>query len=243
MESTTFKLMYDLEEKHWWFKGRRSLVKKLIKNYINNATNLYILDAGCGTGLLDKELKKENQNYHVKGIDGSSDAVGFSLEHGNDAVLGSLDSCPFPDHFFDVILLLDVIEHVPDDKQVLAEMDRLLKPNGIIIIFVPAFKLWWSRQDVFLGHYRRYTVLSLKSLFPINHWSTLASGYFNFILALPTLFVRKLSDLLHLPLRDEISKASCFNFILEKIFSWEIGLLPGFRYPFGVSSFIVVRKK
>lgn len=240
MQSTTFELMYQLEERHWWFSGRRSLVKRLLKWYIPDSTNLSILDAGCGTGLLDEELRREN--YKVIGIDSSPEAVHFSRKHGNDAVESSLESCPLPAQFFDIILLLDVIEHVPNENVVLKEADRLLKLGGIIIIFVPAFKLWWSRQDEFLGHYRRYTIKDLETLFEMKRWSVLNSGYFNFVLSLPILLVRKLSDFLELPTKDEISQASRLNFIFSKIFCLELKLVPWLKFPFGVSAYCVVKK-
>jgi len=242
MQPVTFETMYQLEEKHWWFSGRRFLVKKLLKKYFANNKKISILDAGCGTGLLDEELKKENFNYQIVGVDSSTEAVNFSRKRGNEIFLSSLEDCPFSAQTFDVILLLDVIEHVPDEKVILTEMERLLKPNGLIIVFVPALRWWWSQQDVFLGHYRRYTVSSLNNLFVNKNWSVLSSGYFNFFLSLPILIVRKLTSIFHWTQKDEITRASSINSILSRLFKIELKLLSFIKFPFGVSAYSVIKK-
>ena len=242
MLTTTFELMYKIEEKHWWFSGRRFLVQKLLKNYFINTQEVHILDAGCGTGLLDHELKEKGIGARVVGFDSSPDAVRFSQQRGNETIEGSLEKLPFMDNLFDAVLLLDVIEHVFDERIILAEMHRVLKKNGLLIIFAPAFRLWWSRQDELLGHYRRYRISDLRKLFDSGEWSVLDAGYFNFCLALPILIARKVCDMLGFQAKDEITRASAINPILKGFFKLELRLLQWVNFPFGVSVFMIIKK-
>ena len=109
------------EKELWWFRGRRDLIKKL---KLPKSAN--ILEVGCGSGL---NLKALRQEYKI-GLDISEAAVSKAKEYGVNAVVGDLNKdLPFEKESFDVILALDVIEHLKSDKASIVNLVKLLKPN------------------------------------------------------------------------------------------------------------------
>jgi ubiquinone/menaquinone biosynthesis C-methylase UbiE len=80
---------------------------------------------------------------HVTGVDMSDDAIRFCAEKG----LGHVEKLPFDNVSFDVVLATDIIEHVDDDNRALAEIARVLRPGGKVLITVPAFQALWGLQD------------------------------------------------------------------------------------------------
>jgi 2-polyprenyl-3-methyl-5-hydroxy-6-metoxy-1,4-benzoquinol methylase len=82
---------------------------------------------------------------------------------------------------FDTVFALNVVEHIADDQQALANCKKLLKKNGNIIILVPAFQSLFNQFDEALGHFRRYTAKTLLPVFKSNEYSIIHQQYFNFI--------------------------------------------------------------
>ncbi len=241
MQKRIFKLMLEVEKNHWWFKGRRFLIKKLLKKYFTDLSEISVLDAGCGTGYLDFELKNNLGVKQVVSLDVSETAVELAKSNGLNTVLSSLEKIPFPNSSFESILLLDVLEHTPNETKVLNEIERVLKNNGLLFIFVPALNFFWSEQDQKLGHYRRYNSKNFDKLFN-NNWQILEKGYFNFFLSLPILFFRKLSSLFKFNKHDELEADKKFNRIFSTIFKLELKLLSLIKFPWGVSLYLVVKK-
>lgn len=155
MISSHYKSIYDIELKHWWYRVRRKFVHDLINKYFKNQ-RISVIDAGCGPGALLAEL---NIYGDVYGVDFSQEAVDFCKSRGIVNVQKSgIESMPFESNSADLVLALDVLEHIPDDKKGLNEIYRVLKPKGMVIIFVPAFMFLWGITDVSSQHYRRYTL-------------------------------------------------------------------------------------
>ena len=150
---------------------------------------------------------------------------------------------PFIDKQFDVVVILDVLEHVSDDSCAVTEIRRVLKQNGLVICFVPAFSFLWSPQDELLGHFRRYTKTTLADLFE-EGWECKKISYFNFLLS-PFIFLIRLVKKLKKKSRwkDEVDSFPLCNKIFYWIFSSEIFFLKKFNFPFGISLLAVYRKK
>src|SRR5262249_42972179 len=132
--------------------------------YASPANSREILDAGCGTGALLEALRADPANRAV-GLDFSEAALQFCRERGYDRLVrGDLTVLPFPDARFDVITALDVIEHLDDDAGAAREIARVLKPGGILVASVPAYRFLWSGHDIALHHRRRYQMSEMTGL-------------------------------------------------------------------------------
>lgn len=242
MKSVVYKDMYEHEMTHWWYRVRRNLVKNLITTYSQNKKDNQILDIGCGTGALMKEIASGGT---VTGVDFSADAVHFCKQRGlENVVQGSVTSLPFLNDTFDIVLALDILEHVEDDGQAVQEISRVLKPGGVAIIFVPAFMVLWGSTDEVSEHKRRYRKKQLLEVLKPSFFKIERISYFNFLLFTPILLLRALARLLRITFVDEYKPGTGFlNKILYTIFIFEIRVLRYVSFPFGVSIMALCRKK
>ncbi len=148
------------EDHYWWFVSRRLLALKLVKTY--GPSDPTILDVGSGTGAVMAELAPLGPVY---GVDFSSLALEFSRERGlMGLVHGDAQALPFASGSFDVVVSLDTIEHLPDDRAAVAEIFRVLRPGGVFVMNVPAFAWLWGPHDIALMHFRRYRVPEVATL-------------------------------------------------------------------------------
>lgn len=190
MEKYLYGDLYELEEKHWWHIAKRALCKKLIKNYFRRGK---ILDVGCGTG---KNVEYFSDLGPVWGIDNSNEALSFCVNyrHLKNIKKGDAAKSGFKNNYFDLVYMLDVLEHT-DDRKSLGEMHRILKKNGLLLITVPAYHWMWSKWDDQLHHKRRYTSKNLYTTLNNNGFKVLKISYFNSFLVLPVYLVRKIKTL------------------------------------------------
>jgi ubiquinone/menaquinone biosynthesis C-methylase UbiE len=159
MRAQELEEMYNLEESYWWFVGRRRLVADLIRRYAGPWPR--ILDVGCGSG---GTLVAVQELGEVVGCDLSEDALGLCRRRDLGGLVASrAEALSFTAESFDVVLACDVLEHVEHDAQGLAEIRRVLRPGGILILTVPAYPWLWSSHDEILGHFRRYTRRALAA--------------------------------------------------------------------------------
>jgi 2-polyprenyl-3-methyl-5-hydroxy-6-metoxy-1,4-benzoquinol methylase len=154
------KLVVDFfteEKKHWWHIAKRALVRQFI-----NGSNLNILVAGVGGGMICEELKLAGHN--VVGIDISPVSCEYVKRALEITVInGDLEKpLPFPKESFDCIIIADVLEHLHHDKELLTEAFRCLKCKGMVIITAPAYPHMWSIWDERLHHKRRYSLSAIK---------------------------------------------------------------------------------
>src|SRR6266404_3776170 len=125
-----YPILYEVEETHWWYVGRRRLLESFVADIraTLNKSKLRILDVGCGTGANLMMLARYGES---QGVDISEQAVGFCHQRGLEGVRhGAAESLPYDDNSFDLITALDVLEHLDDDRAGLAEIRRVLLPNG-----------------------------------------------------------------------------------------------------------------
>ena len=147
----------------WLLVGNSIIVKRVIqKVYKEYSRGKKILDIGCGTGNFSLFL---NSLGKVFGVDRSYEALLHCRKKGIKQILqADAPSLPFKNDCFDTIILLDVIEHIDDDKALVSETHRLLKNGGHVFIMVPAFNVLWGSHDVRFYHKRRYTKTSISRL-------------------------------------------------------------------------------
>lgn len=237
-----------IEYSHWWWEGRRFLIKWLLgkKKYRK------ILDVGCGTGETLSYLETIYPRVEVYGVDSSIKAIVFSKSRGHKNVIkANALHLPFKNDFFDAVLLLDVLEHIKDDQTVVNEVKRVLKKSGRMIITSPGLNFIWSNHDINQGHYRRYTQREIRKLAFNAELNTSFVGYFNFFLGFPIMIIRLLSKIrmfkafadYNNSVNYDIANIGLLNSILKFIFIKEIQMLKFIRYPFGISISAVFIKK
>lgn len=241
MKQIHYESMYRVELNHWWYRVRRKFVHDLINKHVKKESQINILDVGCGGGALMKELEIYG---HVDGVDFSQTAVDFCKSRGIKSVsISGIESLPFDSNNFDLVLALDVLEHIPNDKMGVNEVLRVLKPGGVFIAFVPAFMSLWGVTDERSEHYRRYRLGQLTSLFS-SDFTILKRTYFNTFLFVLIALTRILSKIFKINIQDENSMGGSFlNKIFYYIFNAERFFLNLLSFPFGISCCVVVRKK
>ena len=122
---------FELEKNFWWFKGKKDLIKR-----IKISPKAKILEVGCGSGQNLLLWKEQNPT----GLDISLEAIEKAKDEGLTVLQGDVNTkLPFANESFDIIFALDIIEHVEDDAAAIKRLVDLLKPNGKLIINVPAF--------------------------------------------------------------------------------------------------------
>lgn len=156
MQSDQFQLHAEIEERHWWFRGRRRIVRRLLAEIAPPGTGRRIVDVGCGTGANIASLADA---YACHGIDPSPEGIELARWRFP-AVRFTCGLAPEAfgpeERDADVILAMDVMEHVPDDFLFASSLLGALKPGGHLLITVPADAALWSAHDEAFGHYRRY---------------------------------------------------------------------------------------
>jgi 2-polyprenyl-3-methyl-5-hydroxy-6-metoxy-1,4-benzoquinol methylase len=150
----------ELYEKHWWWRARAELIIETLQRLRPSGWK-YILDVGCGDGLLFPRLRQFGM---VEGIEPSLRATNASNADGNCIYSCSFDQNFRPPHKYSLILMLDVLEHLQDPIGALRHAGELLEPNGTILITVPAFMTLWTNHDVLNHHFTRYTKGGLRQL-------------------------------------------------------------------------------
>ena len=152
--------MFEFEDHYWWFVGRQAVIRALLDRHLRPVPDRTILDVGCGSGATLKVL--EDYGYTI-GLDPYASAIALSKQRGlTRLVVGDATRLPYPAESFDLVTALDVMEHIEDDVAALGEVHRVLKPNGQMLLTVPAYQWLWSQHDIALDHFRRYTASLLK---------------------------------------------------------------------------------
>lgn len=168
-----------LEERHWWYRGRRRIVLDTIER-LDLQPGTRVLDAGCGSGAMLAHLGRVGS---VSGVDVNPGAVEYARGRGVGLVrVGSLERLPFADDEFDLVTCLDVLEHVPDDVRALAELRRVTAAAGRLIVTVPVYPALWSPHDVAAGHVRRYRRGELAAVAEDAGWRRMLQTGFNTLL-------------------------------------------------------------
>ena len=243
MEKDFCKTYFEAEKSHWWFKVRRNIVLSLIKKYKIPKT-AKIFDFGCGSGYTVGYLQK--LGYDVSGVDVSAEAIEFGLSRGIRNLSVARDGgISHPEGSFDLVLALDVIEHIEDDLGAIRGLKEALKPRGMAIITVPAYQWMWGVQDEVAHHFRRYTISSLKSAVrEVDNLTIVRKTYFNTILFPPIAIVRIISRWFNLKERESDFDINnrFLNSLSYFIFNLETYLLKFLNFPFGVSILFVLKK-
>jgi SAM-dependent methyltransferase len=235
MDQATYAAEAEIEQDHWWFVGRRKLFGWLIRA-LDLSPDVCALDAGTSTGT-NLRLLRELGFTNVEGVDISPAAKEFCERKQLGIVtIGDLCALPYGDNRFDLVLATDVIEHLDADGQAVAELFRVVKPGGHVLITVPAFPSLWGLQDIVAHHKRRYRKHQLLQLLSARGLQCRQVFYFNFVLFAPIWLARQIIRLAGVRLRSENDvNSSSLNRVLRWIFTADVWSARWLSPPFGVS--------
>ena len=246
------------EDRHWWFATRTRAILAYLDRYMGPGKDRRVLDVGCGAANMAHHLAHYGR---VLGADNNRRPLAIARQRGLEVYQGSADALPFEDDSFDLVAMLDVVEHIPAHDRVVSECRRVLRspaqgasPGGKLLVTAPAFMFLWSRNDQLNMHQRRYTIPELKLLLEGNGFRVLRISYNNFFifpLAASLIMVRRgrREPELASPHFDEEAyqvemepAPPAMNAVLGSVGKLEASLLRRINLPFGTSIIAIAEK-
>lgn len=234
MERIIFDRMAELDQTHWWYVARRRILSDVVRRIVKPPKDARILEIGCGTG----------HNFGMLGAFGTVDGLEVDTAARKiaserlgrpvgDAPLPALDG--IADGSYDLIALLDVLEHVEKDEAALASIRTKLKPGGRILLTVPANRWMWSAHDTVHHHFRRYNGGTLRAVIRKTGLKAEMLSHFNTILFPLAAAFRLAGKLTGREEADDAQPAAPLNDAFTGLFGLERHLVGRVPMPFGVS--------
>lgn len=159
-----FSKLARVEDEHFWFRTRNLVISTLAKQLTQEWTAGYrVLEVGCGTGNVLRELERTCADGVVVGMDLFAEGLAFARRRTHCALVQADLEQPGFGLPFDLIGAFDVIEHLPDDRRILRCIHTMLRPGGKLLLTVPAHGSLWSYFDEVSHHCRRYEPDDLRS--------------------------------------------------------------------------------
>lgn len=229
----------ELEQWHWWFQGRQRILETVLGREIPTRKPIKLASVGCGPA--------EGLRWLEPFVGKGGKVVGIDLEplHARilppaiEYIIGSLESAPVADGSFDVVLALDVLEHLDHDSKGLKEAARMVRPGGLLLVTVPALPSLWGSQDVVSHHRRRYTKRTLLDVYDRSGLPSPRVTYFNtflFPLAAGVRWTRRALGTADRARSDfDDAQPGLVNDLLESVFAAERRVIPHVNFPIGVS--------
>jgi SAM-dependent methyltransferase len=244
MEREAYDEMRAIEDHHWWFLGKRRMLRPHLRSALTEPGAI-VVEIGCGTGANLALLERDFARARPLGLDRDPHALelcrGRALGAG--LVLADGSRLPFRARSVDCLVALDFIEHVDDDRALIREFARVLRAGGVLIASVPAYPALWSKHDEFLHHKRRYRTGELEAKFVEAGFNIRRQNGFNFLLlpliALVRTIRRKSASA---PSTDFFELPRPVNAALAGLFVLEDWLVRAVGVPFGTSFFVRAEK-
>jgi SAM-dependent methyltransferase len=228
MDRIVYDRMAAHDSTHWWYRARRDILADYLERYGNLPKDARILEIGCGTG----------HNLPMLAAFGSVEAI--EIDPAARAIASArlgrpVGDAPLPDlpgvarGAYDLIAVLDVVEHIQDDVAALEAMAGLLKPGGKILIAVPAHQWLWSAHDVVNHHHRRYSKRTLRAAIDRAGLKADRLTYFNSLLFPLAAAARIAGRLTGRDDSDDSPPAKPLNSLFETVFRLErhmVGRVP-----------------
>ncbi len=236
MNENEYRQLETLEKTYWWHVGRKDIIKKQLHKYFEGKNKIKILNIGCGAGNTIGLLEEFGE---VKNIDVSKTAVSIAKQNGyKNVFIYDGKNIPFKKNCFDIIVALDVLEHIENDFKSLKLWKKYLKSGGYLILTVPAYQWLWSEHDEALHHYRRYSASNLHRKLNLAGYGVIKRTY-AIILFLPVIvgyrFVRSFFSGKKNINTSYVILPKLINSILILILKIESRILIHLSMPFGTS--------
>ncbi len=234
MDRIIYDRMAEHDSQHWWYRARRKVLASVIAREISMPKGARILEIGCGTG----------HNLGMLGSFGTVDAI--EIDPASRAIaaerLGKpVSDAPLPElagvaeASYDLIALLDVLEHIADDHAALVAIAKRLKPGGRILLTVPAHPWMWSGHDVANHHQRRYTKSGFRSAIEGAGFRITTFSWLNALLFPAAVAQRLLARATGKEGSDDALPPAPVNAVFEFVFGLEAQLVGRLPLPPGLS--------
>jgi SAM-dependent methyltransferase len=247
MNSQEYAMLDQVDREHWFYQGKRAIVRHWVQRYLSLQAEDVWVDAGCGTGTLLVEMSAQ---CRVIGLDDHSESIARARPRveavGGRVLQTTLESIDLPAGCASVVTALDVLEHLDNPAAAARELIRLLRPGGLLVVTVPALRWLWSDWDVALHHRRRYVRRELLADVRQRGASLLHCAYFNAavlpLIALIRLWRRWFPPRPGAPRAEDKVPGRWLNGLLYRILV-KTACWGWFRPPVGVSLLAVLRRE
>lgn len=246
MERDRQQRYYDLGRTYWWLSGKYRIIDDVVgRSFRPAAARPRVLDLGCGPGNLLDLLTTHGDIY---GSDFSADALRFCAERGYRRLFrADFHRLPLASASFDLVTCIDVLEHLEDDRRAVAELARILRPAGLLVVSVPAFMALWGDHDRLYGHHRRYRTREVRERFEAAGLRVRKLSYFEPLFFAPLWLYRNWKKKAvkegGLAERDDFVKVGKgLNAVLTEMIAAERFFLRYASFPFGVTILAVAEK-
>lgn len=243
-DSELFAVLERLEEQSFWFRGRNSLILWALRTYFPEARD--VLEIGCGTGFVLQAIGRARPELDIAGAELFPSGLEIARRRLPEVPLLLLDARHLQlEGAFDVVGAFDVLEHVPEDEQVLTEMARAVRPGGGLLLTVPQHPRLWSAADSFAHHERRYRRTELvakvrRAGLHVVRTTSFVSFLLPFLVASR---LRRARDLATYDLERELRLPRPVDRAFDSILLAERKLIGrGFSFPVGGSLLVVATK-
>lgn len=228
MDRIVYDRMAAHDSTHWWYRARREILADYLTRFGDLPARARILEIGCGTGHNLAMLAGFGEVDAIE-IDPAARAIA-SERLGKPVGAAPLPGLPdVPRGAYDLIAVLDVVEHIEDDVAALRAMATCLAPGGKILIAVPAHAWMWSAHDVVNHHHRRYSKATLKQAIARAGLKPDHLSYFNSLLFPLAAAARVLGRVTGRDDSDDSPPPPLVNGLFETIFRLErhmVGRVP-----------------
>jgi SAM-dependent methyltransferase len=242
MQAEEYAVMSRVEETHWWYRALHRLIFNMLASEVPDWREKEILDAGCGTGLILKQL---GNPLKTVGVDIAPEAISLCRQRGLDNVYQA-DICAlsFADRSFDVVICSSVLYHqwVKDVAGAVREMHRVLRPGGLLLVNVPAFRFLHSTHDEAVMTAHRFKKKEIRRLLLENGFAIRRLTYWTTLLFPLAVIARTLGA--STTGRDFDSAADSFTHrFFSQIMALELSVLKTTSLPIGIALLAAARKR
>lgn len=246
MNKNAFDEMKNTQDSHWWFRGKRAILEKLL-NSLCLSLNAQILEIGCGTG---SNLTLLSKFGNITALEIDNEARKYAAELAGIPVLNGW----LPDGLFnisgkkfDLICMFDVLEHIESDSESLKTLREYLVPDpankGKLFITVPAYQWMYSQHDKELSHFRRYSKNELTDKLTVAGYKICSIGYMNTLLFPLMLLSRLMGKFCSHKDTGTKTPPAVINTLMFRIFSTEKNWAPKVKMPFGGTVYAICEVK
>lgn len=237
---------FQIEAESFWFRHRNNCIVTAVDLYSKNEV---FYDIGGGNGFVSAALQETGREVIMiePGDQGCSNARDRGIKH---IICGTFPAIQLKESSVVACGFFDVIEHIEKGSELLCSLHAVIKTGGMIYITVPAYKFLWSKEDIDAGHFRRYTVKSMKSVLKNAGYKIVYSTYLFSFLPVPIFFARTLPSWLKPDSgktdhrKQHTRKKNFLSGVTDKIMNWELERVRKQKsIPFGSSCFIVATKR
>jgi SAM-dependent methyltransferase len=247
MEREHQERYYELGRSYWWLAGKYRIIDDAVRrSFRPTRTRPAVLDLGCGPGNLLDFLAPYGETH---GSDYSSDALAFCAERGYRRLFrADFHHLPLRPETFDLITCIDVLEHLDDDVRAISEVHRVLRPGGLLVASVPAFRALWGDHDTLYGHRRRYRTGEIRDKLEAAGFVVDRASYFEPLFFLPLWLYRNWKKVFRreggIEAKDDfVALPRPVNALLTEVIAAERFALRHVSFPFGVTLLAIARKR